>query len=196
MSSSGATERPRYRTPARDPRKQTTSPTPAFPSRPGRRSPSGALCADGRGRRRACRWPRAAEPRTARSTPTPSGHRGVHLLDGDGLEQHVEVVERVDGHADLADLETGDAIVRVVPAPGRQIEGNGEAGLALGEVRPIELVAGLGARVPRVRAGDPRRIARDLSLLVRRSGGQGAASRPYTTPSVFRRRPFYALAGR
>ena len=36
-------------------------------------------------------------------------HRRVHLLDRDAVEQHVQVVERVDRHADLADLGPRDA---------------------------------------------------------------------------------------
>jgi uncharacterized cupin superfamily protein len=46
-----------------------------------------------------------------------------------------------DRHADLADLALGERMVAVVAGLGRQIEGDGEAGLALGEVLAFEAAA-------------------------------------------------------
>ena len=60
-----------------------------------------------------------------------------------------------DRDADLADLAAGELVVGVVAGLGRQVEGDREAGLALGQVAPVERV-GLGRRgVPGVRAHDP-----------------------------------------
>ncbi len=44
------------------------------------------------------------------------------------------------GDADLADLAARERMVAVVAGLGRQIEGDGEAGLALGEIGAIELL--------------------------------------------------------
>ena len=45
-----------------------------------------------------------------------------------------------DRHADLADLALGQRRVRVVPGLGGQVEGDRQPGLALGQVRPVQLV--------------------------------------------------------
>ena len=50
------------------------------------------------------------------------------------------VAEVGDRHADLADLAAGQHVVAVVAGLGRQVEGDREAGLALGEVGAVELV--------------------------------------------------------
>ncbi len=52
------------------------------------------------------------------------------FVDGNALEQHLEVVERVHRHADLADLRQRQRVVRAVAALGRQVEGDRQAGLA------------------------------------------------------------------
>jgi hypothetical protein len=48
-----------------------------------------------------------------------------------------------DGHADLADLARA-RVVAVVAGLGRQVEGDRQAGLALGEVAAVERVRGGG----------------------------------------------------
>jgi hypothetical protein len=83
------------------------------------------------------------------------GHRGVHLLEGDALEQGRHVGERGDRHADLADLARGQRVVAVVAGLGRQVEGDREAGLPAREVGAVELVAGLGRAVAGVGAEQP-----------------------------------------
>ena len=86
------------------------------------------------------------------------GHRRVHRLDRDLVEQLGHVAEVGDRHADLADLAGGRRVVGVVADLGREVEGDGEAGLALGQVGPVELVGGLGRRVARVGAHHPRLV--------------------------------------
>ena len=50
------------------------------------------------------------------------------------------VADVADRHADLADLAAGQDVVRVVAGLGGQVEGDGEAGLALVEVAAVERV--------------------------------------------------------
>ena len=82
-------------------------------------------------------------------------HRGVHPGQRDVGEQPPHLAEVRDRDADLADLAAGQRGVGVVAGLGRQVEGHRQAGLALGEVRPVELVglrgrgvAGVGAHHP------------------------------------------------
>ena len=63
-----------------------------------------------------------------------------------------------DRDADLAHLAAGERMVRVVAGLGGQVEGDRQAGLALGQVGPVERVAGRGAGVAGVRAQDPRPV--------------------------------------
>ena len=57
-------------------------------------------------------------------------HRRRDLVERDAGEQHAHVVDRVDGHADLADLALGPRVVGVVAHLRRQVEGARQAGLA------------------------------------------------------------------
>ena len=76
----------------------------------------------------------------------------------DAVEERPHVAEVADRHAHLADLAAGQLVVGVVAGLGRQVEGDGQAGLALGQVAPVERV-GLGCRgVPRVGAHHPRLV--------------------------------------
>ena len=85
-------------------------------------------------------------------------HRRVHLADRDAVEQLAHVPEVHHRHADLAHLALGEDVVGVVAGLGGQVEGDRQAGLALGQVGAVELVAGLGRRVPGVGADHPRTI--------------------------------------
>ena len=53
-----------------------------------------------------------------------------------------------DRHADLADLTAGEQMIQIVTGLGRQIEGDGEPGLALGEVPAIERVRSCAVEWP------------------------------------------------
>ena len=104
----------------------------------------------GVGRRRA----RAATPRCALMVID------VFISPGrDAVEQRPHVAEVGDRHADLADLAPRQRVVGVVAGLGREVEGDRQPGLALGQVGAVELVRGRGRRVPRVRPHHPRLVA-------------------------------------
>src|SRR5215475_13453383 len=64
-----------------------------------------------------------------------------------------------DRHADLADLAPGLDVVAVVAGLRRQVEGNGKAGLPLGEILPIERIGVARGRMARVGAENPGFVA-------------------------------------
>ena len=82
-------------------------------------------------------------------------HRGVHLVERDPVEQRVHVALVGDRDADLADLAAGELGVGVVAGLRGQVEGDREAGLALGQVLAVELVRAAGVGMARVGAHDP-----------------------------------------
>ena len=61
------------------------------------------------------------------------GHRRRDAVERDAVEQHGHVLDRVDRHADAADLAGRQAVVRVVADLRRQIEGDAQARDALRE---------------------------------------------------------------
>ena len=83
-------------------------------------------------------------------------HRRVHLVERNAGEQRAHVAQMRDRHADLADLAARQLVVGVVAGLGRQIEGDGQAGLALGEVLAVELVGLRRRRVAGSRCGTAR----------------------------------------
>ena len=64
-----------------------------------------------------------------------------------------------DRHADLADLAAGERRVRVVAGLGRQVEGDRQSGLPLGQVAPIQRVGFRRRTVPGIRSHHPGAIA-------------------------------------
>jgi hypothetical protein len=88
------------------------------------------------------------------------GHRGVHLLKRQVLEQLAHVAEMGNRHPELADLAAGQRVVGVKPHLGRQIEGHRQPGLALGEVGAVQPIAVLCRGMARIGAEDPRLVAR------------------------------------
>ena len=93
------------------------------------------------------------------------GHRGVHGAERDAVEQRAHVAEMVDRHADLADLAARQHVIGVVAGLRRQIEGDREPGLPLGQVLAIELVRIARRRMAGVGAEDPRFVALGLVAL-------------------------------
>ena len=75
---------------------------------------------------------------------------------------HVALV--ADRHADLADLAAGELVVGVVARLGREVEGDREPGLALGEVAAVELVG-------RDRPSSARRRSASSRACPARAGG-------------------------
>jgi hypothetical protein len=87
------------------------------------------------------------------------GHRRIHLVERDAVEQGVHIALVDDRDTDLADLAPGEDVVRVVAGLGRQVEGDRKPGLALGQVAAVELVGAPGVRMPRVGAHHPGAVA-------------------------------------
>mmetsp|Transcript_26611 Transcript_26611/g.94952 ORF Transcript_26611/g.94952 Transcript_26611/m.94952 type:complete len:774 (+) Transcript_26611:108-2429(+) len=84
------------------------------------------------------------------------GHAHGHGREVDAVEQNLNVLDAVDGHAGEADVALSACVVRVVPAVRREIEGDGEALLARGDVCAVKRVALLGRREAGVLAHRPR----------------------------------------
>ena len=126
-------------------------------------------------------------------------HRRVHLVERDAVHQRRHVPAVRDRHADLADLAARELVVGVVARLRRQVERDGQPGLALGQVAPVELI-GLGRRgVPRVRTHHPRPVPfgqpvrhsgktrRRYSIRPRRMPSATAAARSATSSRSYRR---------
>ena len=114
------------------------------------------------------------------------GHRRVHLDERDAVEQRAHVAEMGDRHADLADFAFGERVVAVVAGLCRQVEGDGEAGLALAQVLAIERVRRCGGRVPRIGAEDPRLVACFLAVLLIRHDGRIQSGNANVTRNMLR----------
>ena len=105
---------------------------------------------------------RSARGDVEREQPRRGGvdrHRGVHAVERDAREQRLHVVDVPDRHAHLADLAARERVVGVEAGLGGQIERHREAGLALGEVAAVELVARARGRVAGVGAEHPGPVA-------------------------------------
>ena len=83
------------------------------------------------------------------------GHRGIHRVERDAREQAPHIAEMGDRYADLADLAARQRVVGIVAGLGRQVEGDREPGLALGEVAPVKLVGGRRRRMSGIGAEQP-----------------------------------------
>src|SRR5262249_4626111 len=92
------------------------------------------------------------------------GHRGVHRVERNLLEQAAQIAEMADWDADLADLATGERVIAVVTGLGRQIESDGEAGLTFGEISAIERVRLLRGRMTGVGSENPRLVRQRLRV--------------------------------
>ncbi len=69
-----------------------------------------------------------------------NGHRSGDLRKRDAFEQLAHIVERADGHADLANLAARAGMVGIEPHLRGQIERHREPGLALGQQVAVALV--------------------------------------------------------
>jgi hypothetical protein len=87
------------------------------------------------------------------------GHRGVHGVERDLVEQRPHVAEMADRDADLAHFAGGEGMVGVVAGLGREIEGDGKAGLAFREVLPVQRIRLFRRRMPGIGADDPGLVA-------------------------------------
>ncbi len=87
------------------------------------------------------------------------GHRGGDGVERDALEEALHVFDGVDGDADLADFAEGHGVVGVVADLGGEIEGDGEAGGAVGEEEFVAAVGLLGVAHAGVLAHGPEAAA-------------------------------------
>ena len=83
------------------------------------------------------------------------GHRDRDLVERDAVEEDLHVLDRVDGHAGLADVALDARVVGVVAAVGRQVEGHRDALAAAGQRLLVEGVRLLGGGEPGVLADGP-----------------------------------------
>ena len=87
------------------------------------------------------------------------------------VKQRAHVAEMADRHADLADLALGQHVVGVVAGLGRQIEGDRQAGLPLGEILAVKRVGIRGRGMAGIGAEDPGLVAFRLLLAHFRPAG-------------------------
>src|SRR5262249_30719315 len=95
------------------------------------------------------------------------------------------------GNAHLADLAPGQCAVGVVAGLGREIESDRETGLALRQVRPVQLVGGARRGVSGIGTDEPGTIALGHRLHSPGSadcGGSQFGWTPGTTGGPFRSR--------
>ena len=97
-------------------------------------------------------------------------HRRVHPGERDIAEQGLHVAEMGHRHADLADLAARQRIVGVVAGLGRQVEGDRESGLPLGQVGPVQIVRRRGRGMARICPHDPGTVPSGAALLLRPVG--------------------------
>ncbi len=83
-------------------------------------------------------------------------HRRGHAVERDALEQVLHVLQRGDGHADLAHLAARDRRVRIVTHLCGQVEGDRETGLSLVEQEAVTLVGLRGRAEARILAHRPQ----------------------------------------
>ena len=88
------------------------------------------------------------------------GHRSGDVRERNLVEEHFHVRERADGHAAFADFAFGERMIGVVAHQRGQIEGDGEAGLALRE-QIAEALVGVARRSRSRRTGAWSRGGRD-----------------------------------
>ena len=97
-------------------------------------------------------------------------HARRDFVEGDVLEQCLHVVEGIDGDADLADFGDRHGVVAVVAKLRREVERDGEAGLALAEEVAEFLVRFLGGAEASVLAHRPVAAAVHRGLDAAREG--------------------------
>ena len=89
-------------------------------------------------------------------------HRAVHghgngdPVERDAIEEDLHIEDRVDGDTGFPDIADDAFVVRVIAAVGGEVEGDGEAFLACGEVAAVECVGFLGGGESGVLADGPR----------------------------------------
>ena len=108
-------------------------------------------------------------------------HRGVHRLERELVEEHPHLPEVGHRHADLADLAAGEDVIGVVAGLRGEVEGDGEAGLALRQVVAVELVRRPRRGMTGIRAHHPRSVGHGTILPYPRAGPRGRSPRRTVT---------------
>jgi hypothetical protein len=122
------------------------------------------------------------------------GHRHRHAIEGNLIEQHLHVEDRVDGHSGLADVPVTRSMVGVVAAVRSQVECDGEPFLSRGQVAAIERVGLFGGREAGILANRPGlhhvhgavRATQIWGEFLLRSGGVRRPPRPLSPIAVAR----------
>ena len=103
-------------------------------------------------------------------------HRGRDFVERDRVEQDFHVGQRVDRHADLADLTGCQGVIAVVADLRRQVESHAQTGLPVFEQEAITLVglfgggeSGILAHGPETRAIHARLYAAGKRILARKA---------------------------
>mmetsp|Transcript_40575 Transcript_40575/g.96083 ORF Transcript_40575/g.96083 Transcript_40575/m.96083 type:complete len:549 (-) Transcript_40575:32-1678(-) len=86
------------------------------------------------------------------------GHRNRHLPEVDAVEEDLHVLDGVDGDAGHAHVSADARVVRVVPAVGREVEGDREPLSARGDRPLVERVRLLGSGEASVLPDSPRAV--------------------------------------
>ena len=108
-------------------------------------------------------------------------HRRVHPVQRDAVEQRGHVAAVGDRDADLADLAARQLVVGVVARLRRQVERDRQAGLALRQVRAVQLVGLLRGRMARVGPHHPGLVALGQAMAHARIVWSGAVSTSLVT---------------
>ena len=82
--------------------------------------------------------------------------RGRHLVQGNIRHQQADIVDRVHGHADLADFRDRDRVIGVVAEQRRQVEVRRQSRLAVGQQVLVSPVGVFGRTEPRDLSERPR----------------------------------------
>src|SRR4029078_565706 len=88
-----------------------------------------------------------------------------HLRERVLSKQRAHVAEMRHRHAALADLAFGERVIAVVTGLGREIEGDGKAGLAFAEIVAVERVRRVRGRMTGIGAEDPGPVALPLGAV-------------------------------
>ena len=110
-------------------------------------------------RQRTCRYalllPRHNETGQHRDDRAIHRHGHADPVQGDAVEQDFHILDRVDGHARLADIAYDPWMIRVVAPVRRQIKGHRHALLPTSQRRAVKGVAFLGRGKARILADGP-----------------------------------------
>ena len=83
------------------------------------------------------------------------GHGDAHLVQGNLVEKHFHIFDRIDGYAGFAHVAHDPGVVRIVAAVGGQVEGHGKPLLAGGQIAAVKGIGFPGRRKTGILADGP-----------------------------------------